>query len=261
MLHKEKTSGHNLFTITVLLLVVLLLPLAAGCTDTTSNNSKNSQNRKDTTAHQGSVGGFSDRPVSQTTPVVYTGLGASDAAGVGTNDAKTEDYIPLIGNHLAKGSHVIDLGISGIHLHEALEKEVPVVYSSAPQLVTIWLVANDFVAGVSYDDYKNDLQTLLKGLTTRTQAEIVMANLPDLTLLPAFAQRTDEQKQQMRVDIQHWNQQIADMARGYHVKLVDLFSQNSQLTAHPEYVSGDGFHPSAKGYEQLAGFFWQAMIQ
>ncbi|MFL5693495.1 MAG: SGNH/GDSL hydrolase family protein, partial [Ktedonobacteraceae bacterium] len=67
------------------------------------------------------------------------------------------------------------------------------------------------------------------------------------------------QKARMLQQIQHWNAGIATVARQYNVTLVDLYSHGSQLTAHPEYISGDGFHPSPSGYVQLANIFWQAI--
>ena len=120
-------------------------------------------------------------------------------------------------------------------------------------------MANDFIGGVPYNGYMQDLDTLLKQLHDGTQAKIVMANLPDLTLLPALSQSSIAKKAQVRGEIQRWNTRIATLAKQYNVTQVDLFSHNSQLTAHPEYISGDGFHPSPAGYVQLANFFWTAI--
>lgn len=192
-------------------------------------------------------------------PITYVALGASDAVGVGSDQPATQGYVPLLFKRLPAGSHLLDLGISGIHLHEALTEELPIALSTSPQLVTIWLVANDFVAGVTYDDYIRDLQTLLAQLHTQTHAAIVMANLPDLSVVPFFASSTAAQKKQMHATIAQWNAGIAALAARYGVTLVDLFGQNGQLTSHPEYISGDGFHPSALGYAQLANLFWQAI--
>jgi lysophospholipase L1-like esterase len=86
-----------------------------------------------------------------------------------------------------------------------------------------------------------------------------MANLPDLTRLPAFSGLTATQKTQALQQIQRWNAGIATLAAHYNVTMVDLYSHGSQLTAHPEYISGDGFHPSPAGYVQLANLFWQAI--
>src|SRR5258708_7944288 len=192
-------------------------------------------------------------------PVTYVALGASDAVGVGSDQPGSQGYVPLVAAHLPKGSRLINLGVSGIQLHQALTEELPLALSIAPNLVTIWLVANDFVGGVSYGTYIGDLNTLLQQLYAKTHARIAMANLPDLTRLPAFANRTDTQKTQMLQAIQQWNTGIAQAAAHYRVILVDLFSQGSRLTAHPEYISADGFHPSAAGYVQLAALFWQAI--
>src|SRR6266480_7541996 len=130
-------------------------------------------------------------------PVTYVALGASDAVGVGSNIPGSQGYVPLIAAHLPKGSHLINLGISGIHLHEALSEELPLALTTSPNLITIWLVANDFVGGVSYSDYMHDLNLLLQELHTSTRSRIVMADLPDLTRLPAFSNETAAQKSHM----------------------------------------------------------------
>jgi acyl-CoA thioesterase I len=192
-------------------------------------------------------------------PVTYVALGASDAVGIGSNVPGSQGYVPLVAAHLPKKSHLINLGISGIQLHQALSQELPLALSTSPNLITIWLVANDFIGGVTYDNYFHDLNFLLQDLHVSTHARIVMANLPDLTRLPAFANETPSQKAQMLVAIQKWNKAIAQSAKKYGVELVDLFSQGSQITAHPEYISGDGFHPSPSGYVQLANYFWQVI--
>lgn len=192
-------------------------------------------------------------------PVTYVALGASDAVGVGSNEPGSQGYVPLLGTRLPRGSHIVNLGVSGIHLHAALQQELPIALTTAPKLVTIWLVANDFVAGVPYDSYMQDLNSLLQQLRASTQARLVMANLPDLTRLPAFANLTDTQKANMVVAIKRWNAHIALLAAHYTVTLVDLFSHGSQLTTHPEYISIDGFHPSPQGYVQLANLFWSAI--
>jgi acyl-CoA thioesterase I len=192
-------------------------------------------------------------------PITYVALGASDAVGVGSDQPGSQGYVPLVAAHLPKGSHLVNLGISGERLHDALTEELPIALSTSPGLITVWLVANDFVDGVSYDAYIHDLNTLLGQLHTNSRASLVMANLPDLTRLPTFASLTSTQKAQMLVQIKRWNTGIATSAAHYSVKLVDLFNHGSQLTAHPEYISGDGFHPSPAGYVQLADIFWLAI--
>ncbi len=192
--------------------------------------------------------------------VTYVALGASDAVGVGTTQPATQGYVPQIAQKLPKDSHLINLGVSGIHLHEALSEELPVALTTNPRLITIWLVANDFIANVSYTNYMQDLNTLLMRLRSSTHARIVMANLPDLTRLPVLSRLSKQQKAATLATIQRWNTTIASTARRYNVSIVDLMAEASLITSHPSYISGDGFHPSAAGYVQLANLFW-AKIQ
>jgi acyl-CoA thioesterase-1 len=235
------------------LLVALIFIFSACTTVTPQGNNSPARTEPQSKAAQST-------PISMPGgPVTYVALGASDAVGVGSNFPGSQGYVPLVAAHLPKGSHLINLGISGIHLHEAISEELPLALTTSPNLITIWLVANDFVGGVTYDDYMHDLNMLLQQLHTSTHSRIVMADLPDLTRLPAFANETPTQKSQMLNAIQQWNAGITQLAHRYGVVLVDLFSQGSRLTAHPEYISIDGFHPSPSGYVQLANDFWQAI--
>ena len=235
------------------LLIALIFIFSACTTVATQNNNSPVHTAPQSKAVQST-------PISMPGgPVTYVALGASDAVGVGSNFPGSQGYVPLVAAHLPKGSHLINLGISGIHLHEALSEELPLALTTSPNLITIWLVANDFVGGVTYDDYMHDLNMLLQQLHMSTHSRIVMADLPDLTRLPAFANETPTQKSHMLNAIQQWNTGIAQLAHKYGVVLVDLFSQGSRLTAHPEYISIDGFHPSPSGYVQLANDFWQAI--
>jgi acyl-CoA thioesterase I len=238
----------RLFSLFVLLVIVSACASAGGTQGTTSGVKATPTPSQPVSAQQVLTG-----------PITYVALGASDAVGVGANQPVSQGYVPLLTRKLPAGSRVVNLGVSGIHLHEALSEELPLALSTSPKLITIWLVANDFVANVPYASYMQDLNTLLSRLRAGTQARIAMANLPDLTLLPSFAKLNKQQKATMETAIQRWNAGIAGLAKRYSVTLVDLQTQNSLLTAHPEYVSSDGFHPSSAGYVQLANLFWQAI--
>ena len=201
------------------------------------------------------------RAVLFSRPITYVALGASDAVGVGSSQPGAQGYVPLIAARLPQGSHMLNLGISGIRLHAALSEELPLALNTSPQLVTIWLVTNDFIGGVSYGNYLDDLNALLGQLHAKTRARIVMANLPDITLLPAFGRDTPTEKTRLRQAVDQWDQGIAQVAARYEVTLVNLLQRDSELTTHPEYISRDGFHPSPQGYVRLAELFWQAIQQ
>jgi acyl-CoA thioesterase-1 len=246
----NKTPLYRFLWISALLIALILSACASAASQSASSHS-----------HTGSgsiTAQVTPMPMPDG-PVTYVALGASDAVGIGSNSPGSQGYVPLIAAHLLKGSHSINLGISGIRLHQALSEELPLALTTSPDLITIWLVVNDFIGGVTFNDYMHDLNTLLQRLHGSTHARIVMADLPDLARLPAFAHETSTQQSRMLQAIQQWNKGIAQLARQYGVILLDLLIHGSQLTAHPEYISIDGFHPSPSGYVQLANYFWQAI--
>ena len=76
--------------------------------------------------------------------IVYVALGASDALGVGAGNPNTEGYIPRLIARLPARSQALNLGVSGIELHDALARELPQALATQPTLVTVWLSGNDF---------------------------------------------------------------------------------------------------------------------
>ena len=237
-LRRPLASPHLLF------LLSLLLFFAAGCAQLSASQ-----------AGQASGTGTSANGSKQ---ITYVAIGASDSFGIGTNDPYADnwpsDLLDMLGpNHV----HLIDLGIPGIVVHEALSLELPIAIDAHPDLVTIWLGVNDIVAGVPINSYTQGLDTLLSHLRAAApQARIAIANIPDLTLLPYFSKYNPQNLLQL---IQGYNATIASGAQQYHATLVDLRQQNYNLKDHPEYISGDGLHPNDIGYQQLAHLFYAAI--
>ncbi|HLY30055.1 MAG TPA: GDSL-type esterase/lipase family protein [Ktedonobacterales bacterium] len=213
-------------------------------------------------------GTTSETPVSTARPsVVYVALGASDAVGVGASDPAHTAYVPIIISRLPKNSFALNLGISGETLHNALRDELPQAIQAQPTLMTIWLMGNDFKDCVPLNQYGADLNTLLTQLQTKTHAKIFVANAPDMSQLPAIKQQAAEQGSfcgvpdtpvALRGLVIQWNNVIDASVTQHGDVLVDLF--DTPLTAHPDYIYSDGFHPSDKGYLALANLFWAAIV-
>ena len=192
--------------------------------------------------------------------MVYVALGASDAVGVGASDPNRTAYIPLLISRLPAHAEALNLGVSGYTIHQALSDELPPALAAHPSLVTVWLVGNDFRQCTPLDQYQRDLDALLGQLQAQTQARVFVANVPDMSLLPAIRDGSaaclrGQQPAQIRALVEQWNTAIAGVVAKHHDALVDLF--HSDLAAHPEYISNDGFHPSDAGYRILADIFWQ----
>lgn len=189
--------------------------------------------------------------------LTYVAIGASDTFGYGTEDPATQSWPFDLAHKLGSGVHLVNLGIPGIDAHQALDLELPVALDAHPNLVTVWLAVNDLVDKVPLKSYRNDLDTLFTRLQTAApHARIVVANVPDLSLVPRF-HTTDQIT--LRRQVNDYNTVITDVVQSHHVILVDLYTQWQELATHPEYISADGFHPSAVGYAELAEIFYQTL--
>jgi lysophospholipase L1-like esterase len=80
---------------------------------------------------------------------------------------------------------------------------------------------------------------------------VVIANIPDLAFAPAVARLVPRSIYERRIEL--FNEHITATAERHHLTLVDLYGWSREaLPGRPELFCGDGFHPSARGYEVWA---------
>ncbi len=192
---------------------------------------------------------------------VYVAIGASETFGTGADNPSTQNWPTDLRAKLPQGTQVVNLGIPGATAHQALQGELPAALDAQPDLVTVWLGTNDINAAitdgsVTLQSYQQDLDTILTKLDTLPHVHVAVANVPDLTLLPRFYSYNQVQLKRL---VHQWNSVIAQEASMHHAILVDIFSRTSDLIAHPDYLSADGLHPSTRGYQQIAAFFYQVL--
>ena len=187
-------------------------------------------------------------------PLTYVAIGASDAVGVGVEDPATQGWVPQFGASLGSDTHVVNLGVSGSTLAQALREQVGPAVDAHPDVVTVWLAVNDINARVPLESYEADLDTLLGDLEP-TGARVLVGNVPDLSVVAAY-QGVDPA--QLQAEVQRWNAVIDAVAARHGATVVDLYARWQEVAQHPEYLSADGFHPSADGYARLAEVFEEA---
>jgi acyl-CoA thioesterase-1 len=202
------------------------------------------------------LAGTACRAVAQVeTPRVYVAIGASDAVGVGANDPATEGWVPRFGARLGSDVQIVNLGVSGSTLAQALDEQLGPALDAQPDVVTVWLAVNDLNARVPLPQYAAELDSLL-GQLEAIHARVLVGNVPDLGGLAVYR---GIDPAPLRAEVNRWNAVIADTAARHGAILVDLFARFQEVADHPEYLSQDGFHPSSDGYQRLADVFAQAL--
>lgn len=152
--------------------------------------------------------------------------------------------MPQLYRRLPAGSRLVNLGVSGSKLHDALRDQLPVALDAHPDLVTLWLVVNDYLGGVSLASYANDLGAALDTFPQGGKARILVGNLPDLGRHPTGT-----------APVADWNATIEQITAAHGATLVDLASDYGEIGDLAGLISSDGFHPSARGYTLLADAF------
>ena len=194
----------------------------------------------------GSSGGGGDA-------IDYVALGASDAIGVGAV-APFKGYVFEIRDRLqneCKDVELTNLGIPGAKAGDIQNGASSVAREIDPDLITLWTGTNDLVSGDSVEEFESSLHDILDDIDGG-QAEIFIANLPDLTRLPAVANDPDVTEARIRA----YNQAIVRQAADVGATVVDLRS----VEFTPDLISDDGFHPSNAGHRRIAELFLSAIV-
>jgi acyl-CoA thioesterase-1 len=190
-------------------------------------------------------------------PLTYVAIGASDSVGIGATDPLTQGWVPLFAQSLGSNTRLVNLGVNGSTAAQAVQEQLGPAMDAHPNVVTVWLAVNDLDDQVPLGTYAQSMNTLLAGLHS-TGARVLVGNVPDLAPLAAFH---GVDPNALSFGIAAWNMVISDAVQRNGAQLVDLYGHWQELGQHPEYISADGFHPSAQGYQRIAQLFAQAYAQ
>ena len=199
-----------------------------------------------------------ESPANDLPPVNYLALGASDAFGIGASPI-TRGYVYRIKDGFEdRGRRVslLNLGIPTADIpaikktaQKALKRDVEY------DLVTIWTGANDLIGGGRVNEFEEDLAGILSRLRSRSNAFVVIMNLPELTTIKKFREDPDRDVTKERVAA--YNAAITRQANSFKVPIVDFYkaAPGDMLVSEK-----DGFHPNNDGHQKIANLYLQIIL-
>jgi len=204
---------------------------------------------------------------------VYVAIGASETAGVGTQDPFRQAWPRVFWRTaLPAGTVFYNFGIPGATVQQALTEELPFALKTRPTIATVWLNANDLIAGVRPAAYGRQLFELVSALRRHGRTQVLIANTPELDTLPAYLECRDgvssatscpsggvPEPARVTAAVERYNQVIGGVASRTGAVVVDLHAFGDVPDEHPDWISSDGFHPSALGYQHVAMAVAKAM--
>lgn len=187
----------------------------------------------------------------------YVALGDSYTIGTGTTEDKS--WPVLLMKHLKDNK--IDLELianpsqNGWTTKDLIERELPVFEKSDPTFATILIGVNDWVQGVTADEFQKNLTLIIDRVQIKLPdlSKLVLITIPDFGVTRTgklFSNGRDISK-----GIAEFNAIIILEAKKRNLKTVDLFVQSKQMEKDDSLVAVDGLHPSAKEYA-----IWETLI-
>lgn len=202
-------------------------------------------------------------PPADTGPApVYVAVGASETTGTGS-DQPLRDGWPRVLHRVAMppGSVMINMGVPGTTVAQAVAEQVDVTLAARPNLITVWLNVNDITRGVSVVDYERQLESLVRSLRRSATTRVLVANTPPLDQLPAYVAGRLlglPGPAVVRDLVDGYNAAIARVVKRTGALLVDLHGAGMaarEAGTEASLISPDGFHPSTAGHAAIAEVF------
>ena len=192
------------------------------------------------------------RIIFQPKKFVYVALGDSTAEGIGASH-HSKSFPALVFEKIKKDRKdavFYNLGKGGAKVRDVIEKQLDRAVELKPSLVTISVGGNDLHRKTKLKHFKKDYEYLLKTLSEKTDAQIIVSNIPDVSLLPSLSIFV---RYFVRFLNRRLNKAINMKAKQFRCTLVDLY-EGSKLHGknHADLISQDGFHPSDRGYSLWA---------
>lgn len=242
----------------------------SGCGDGTSPTADRSDRARPVAAQSGQpAAGAAVPSPSPAAGTTYVAVGASETVGVGADHPGTQAWPQVLHDTTLRRSTLVNVGVSGATVGEALAVQLPVALAAQPDVVTVWLAVNDLTHLVPVSAYEQQLRTLVHELRRDGRTTVLVGNMPPVDRMPAYlaclpgAAATDVRCHLpvvpppvvVRELVASYNAAIARVVQAEDAVPVDL-SRGRDLT---HLTSSDGFHPSTAGHRMVAAAFARAL--
>jgi len=185
----------------------------------------------------------------------YVALGDSYTIGEGATES--ESWPNVLTGHLRDAGLDIKLvanpSVTGYTTKDLIDLELSIFESSEPTFATLLIGVNDWVQGVSEEDFRENLIVILDRMQAKLpdKSKIVLVTIPDFGVTPVGANFSNGRD--IAEGIDRYNMIIKSEGVRRNIGVVDIYPLTQQMKG--DLVSTDGLHPSAKEYA-----LWEKLI-
>lgn len=186
---------------------------------------------------------------------MYVAIGDSTVEGIGASHS-SKSVPALVFEKIKedkKEAVFYNLGKGGAKVRDVINSQLARTIELKPNLITISVGGNDLHRRTKLKHFEKDFLHLIKTLKEKTDARIIISNIPDVSLLPSLSIFV---KYLAKFMSRRLNRVINKYAKEFRCILIDLHEgSRSHSRKYKDLISPDGFHPSDRGYS-----FWANAI-
>ena len=180
--------------------------------------------------------------------------------------AKAEESWPVI---LTK--HLIENNVNcllmdnparnGFSTQNLIDTELPLVKKYNPDFVTLLIGVNDWVRGITKEQFEKNLNFILDDLQKNLikQNNILLITIPDFGVTPRGKEYSNGRN--ISEGILAFNSILKKESSERGLPLVDIFPISKKMGEDGSLVAQDGLHPSNKEYSIWESFILQACLE
>lgn len=190
-----------------------------------------------------------DRSDAPAGAVRYLAIGDSLTQGVGAPDMETGAFPALLAERWRAEGCEVELrnaGISGYTAAQVVSEQLPEIDAFRPTVVTFQAGANDIVGGVTVEEYRAAVETVLDTATASGARVVVLAQNEWFRSPEGQNYGTGLADQRAAFD-----EVLIEQATARGAQFVDLRSLYTQQADDGLWVS-DGIHPTTEAYAAWA---------
>jgi hypothetical protein len=184
-------------------------------------------------------------------PVQWLNLSASD--GIDPDHSWVWQINARLSPEIIEITNLASPGATASQLAQLLQAGDP---DTEIDIATIWIGAEDFLAGTQILEYEECLGSILSGLAAR-HTVVLVGNLPDLAPELVAAKLADTRA--VRPVIDQWNATIARLTSSYGGTLIDVDQPLDPTHSPIRYLYMTRFEPNPEAQSYIADRFAAAM--
>ncbi|HWB39335.1 MAG TPA: SGNH/GDSL hydrolase family protein [Candidatus Saccharimonadales bacterium] len=196
--------------------------------------------------------------------ISYLPLG--DSYTIGRGLCQSQNWPHQLATWLAVNDYqqldiVDEPAVSGYTSDMLIQQELPEVARYQPDFVTVMIGTNDVIHHARMDSFRQNLVDILATIrASDPHAEILLANIPDISITPHAQTGIFGSTEELASQVQTANQIIHQVGVIYDVPVADVYDASQSSISDPQFLVRDDFHPNAAGYNIWVNSITQTII-